>query len=281
MLGAAVNILLDPVFIFLLDMGVQGAALATVLSQVCSTAYTLRFLFSDRALVGITRQPLNAGWLRRIVQVGLSPALIIALDNVLLIAVNVMLRKYGGADSDMLIACAAILQSFMLIITMPLGGITAGTQSILGYNYGAGNTRRVVRAEKYIVLLCLVFTVVMFLAAQTLSGLFVRIFTTEPAHIEMAAWMIRTYTLGVLGLAVQYPFVDGMTGMGLVKWGLAFSMLRKGVFFAGVFILPAVFSVTALLYAEPISDILSAVLSGAAYILLFPRLMHRREAEDG
>ena len=72
-----------------------------------------------------------------------------------------------------------------------------------------------------------------------------------------------------------------MTGMGLVKWGLAFSMLRKGVFFAGVFILPAVFSATALLYAEPISDILSAVLSGAAYILLFPRLMHRREAEDG
>ena len=132
MLGAAVNIVLDPVFIFLLDMGVQGAALATVLSQVCSTAYTLRFLFSDRALVGITRQPLNAGWLRRIVQAGLSPALIIALDNVLLIAVNVMLRKYGGADSDMLIACAAILQSFMLIITMPLGGITAGTQSILG-----------------------------------------------------------------------------------------------------------------------------------------------------
>ncbi len=139
MLGAAVNIALDPVFIFLMDMGVRGAALATVLSQACSTAYTLRFLFGKRALVGITKQPVNAGWLRRIVQVGLSPALIIALDNVLLIAVNVMLRRYGGADSDMLIACAAILQSFMLIITMPLGGITAGTQSILGYNYGAGN----------------------------------------------------------------------------------------------------------------------------------------------
>ena len=92
--------------------------------------------------------------------------------------------------------------------------------------------------------------------------------------------MIRSYTLGVLGLAVQYPFVDGMTGMGLVKWGLTFSMLRKGVFFAGVFILPSVFSATALLYAEPISDILSAVISGAAYILLFPRLMRRREAED-
>lgn len=78
----------------------------------------------------------------------------------------------------------------------------------------------------------------MFVIAQTLSGLFVRIFTAAPAHIEMATWMIRTYTLGVIGLAIQYPFVDGMTGMGLVKWGLTFSMLRKGVFFAGVFILP-------------------------------------------
>ena len=169
----------------------------------------------------------------------------------------------------------------MLIITMPLGGITAGTQSILGYNYGAGDTKRVVRAEKYIVLLCLIFTVIMFVIAQTLSGLFVRIFTAAPAHIEMATWMIRTYTLGVIGLAIQYPFVDGMTGMGLVKWGLTFSMLRKGVFFAGVFILPALFGATALLYAEPISDILSAVLSGAAYLILFPRLMRRREAEDG
>ena len=280
MLGAAVNIALDPVCIFALDMGVRGAAVATVLSQVCSAMYTLRFLFSRRALVGITNCPLHFGWIRRIFQVGLSPALIIALDNVLLISVNVMLRKYGGADSDMLIACAAILQSFMLIITMPLGGITAGTQSILGYNYGAGDTRRVMRAEKRIVLLCFIFTAVMFVIAQTMATPFVRIFTTDPVHIEQAAWMIRTYTLGVLGLAIQYPFVDGMTGMGLVRWGLTFSLLRKGIFFAGVYLLPALFSATTLLYAEPISDILSATVSGAAFILLFPRLMRRREAEN-
>ena len=279
-LGAAVNIVFDPVFIFWMDMGVRGAALATVVSQACSTAYTLRFLFGRRALVGITRQPLHVGWLRRIVQVGLSPALIIALDNVLLISVNVMLRRYGGTDSDMLIACAAILQSFMLIIPMPLGGITAGTQSILGYNYGAGDTKRVVRAEKYIVLLCFVFTAVMFAAAQTIPRVFAGIFTDDPANIEMAAWMIRIYTLGVVGLAVQYPFVDGLTGMGLVKWGLLFSMFRKLIFLAGVFILPAMFSATTLLYAEPLSDILSASVSGVAYFVLFPKLMRRREQED-
>ena len=217
MLGAAVNIALDPVFIFALNMGVRGAALATVLSQICSTAYILRFLLGGKAAVGITRQPVNPGWMRRIVQVGLSPALIIALDNVLLISVNIMLRRYGGADSDMLIACAAVMQSFMLIITMPLGGITAGTQSILGYNYGAGNTKRIAQAFRGIILLCVAFCGLMFVLAQTVSGSFVRIFTRDPAYIDMASYMIRTYSLGVLGLAIQYPAVDGMTGMGLIR----------------------------------------------------------------
>ena len=276
MLGAAVNIALDPVFIFALHMGVRGAALATVLSQACSTAYILRFLTGGRAAVGITRQPVNFGWIRRIVQVGLSPALIIALDNVLLISINVMLRRYGGADSDMLIACAAIMQSFMLIITMPLGGITAGTQSVLGYNYGAGDIKRVMKAFRCIVLLCLVFCGVMFLLAQTVSGAFVKIFTKDPAYIDMAAYMIRTYSLGVLGLSIQYPFVDGMTGMGLVRWGLTFSMLRKGIFLVCVFVLPPIFGATAVMFSEPVSDIASAVFSGCAAIFILPRLVRKR-----
>ena len=279
MLGAAVNIALDPVFIFALDMGVRGAALATVLSQVCSTAYILRFLLGGKAAVGITRQPVNPGWMRRIVQVGLSPAMIIALDNVLLISVNVMLHTYGGADSDMLIACAAVMQSFMLIITMPLGGITAGTQSILGYNYGAGNTKRILQAFRSIILLCLVFCGVMFAIAQTVSGSFVRIFTRDPAYIDMASYMIRTYSLGVLGLAVQYPAVDGMTGMGLIRWGLTFSMLRKGLFLVCVFVLPPLFGATAVMFSEPVSDITAAVFSAGGLAFVLPKLMRKREAE--
>lgn len=278
-LGAAVNIVLDPVFIFVFDMGVRGAALATVLSQICSTTYTLRFLFSDRALVGIKKLPLHLGWIRRIFQVGLSPAIIIGLDSVLLISVNVMLSKYGGDNRDMLIACAAIVQSFMMMVTMPLGGITAGTQAIMGYNYGSGDTGRVVRAEKRIVILCTIFTTTMFIIAQTLAAPFARIFTSDQGHIAMAAQMIRMYTLGVMGLSIQYPFVDGMTGMGMVRWGLTFSLLRKGIFFVGVCILPMFFDVITVMYAEPISDLLSAVLSGLGYCLIFPRIMRRREAE--
>ena len=277
MLGAAVNIALDPVFIFALNMGVRGAALATVLSQICSTAYILRFLLGGKAAVGITRQPVNPGWMRRIVQVGLSPALIIALDNVLLISVNIMLRRYGGADSDMLIACAAVMQSFMLIITMPLGGITAGTQSILGYNYGAGNTKRIAQAFRGIILLCVAFCGLMFVLAQTVSGSFVRIFTRDPAYIDMASYMIRTYSLGVLGLAIQYPAVDGMTGMGLIRWGLTFSMLRKGLFLVCVFVLPPLFGATAVMFSEPISDITAAIVSACGLASVLPRLLRRQQ----
>jgi len=278
-LGAAINIALDPMLIFMCDWGVRGAALATVLSQICSSAYTLRFLFGKRATVPIAPREWSAGWMRRILQVGLSPALIIALDNVMLIAVNVMLRSCGGSQSDRLIACAAILQSFMLIVTMPLGGITAGTQAILGYNYGAGRTDRVMAAEKRIMLLCLAFTGVMFVVARVIPDQFARVFTDDPSSIEMTARMIRTYTLGICGLSIQYPFVDGLTGMGLVKWGLFFSMFRKIVFMTCVIVLPLAFTVEALFYAEPVSDILAMLLSGVGFLILLPRLMRKREQE--
>ena len=275
MLGAAVNIALDPVFIFALHMGVRGAALATVLSQACSTVYILRFLMSDRAAVRITRQPVNFGWMRRIVQVGLSPALIIALDNVLLISINVMLRKYGGADSDMLIACAAIMQSFMLVITMPLGGLTMGTQTILGYNLGARRPEKILRAQRYIFVIAVSFCALMTLAAQTIPHLFACIFTKEPEYIAMTARLIRIYTLGTVLLGMQYEIVDGFTGMGVVKIALPLSVFRKVVFFACIFILPRFLPIEQIFFCEPISDIFPPLVSILVYALTIKRVINR------
>ena len=92
----------------------------------------------------------------------------------------------------------------------------------------------------------------------------------------MAAYMIRTYSLGVLGLAIQYPFVDGMTGMGLVRWGLPFSMFRKGVFLVSVFVLPPIFGATAVMFSEPLSDVIGAVCSGCAAIVILPKLVRKQ-----
>lgn len=159
MLGAVLNIVLDPVFIFVLDMGVAGAAVATVLSQLASCIFVLVFLFGRQPPIRITFGGYSARIMGRVMATGFTPFIIIAFDNVMIIALNSLLQKYGGAgQGDLLVAAATIAQSFMLVVTMPLGGITGGTGSILGYNYGAGQPKRILEAQKFILLLCLGYT---------------------------------------------------------------------------------------------------------------------------
>ena len=122
LLGAVMNIVLDPVFIFALDMGVRGAAIATVISQACSCAYALRFLLGRRAQIRIERPRLESAIIRRVLTLGFTPFSIIAVDNAMIIAMNAVLQRYGGAgEGDLLITVATIVQSFMLVVTMPLG----------------------------------------------------------------------------------------------------------------------------------------------------------------
>ena len=281
LLGAALNLLLDPVFIFLLDLGVKGAALATVLSQLASCLYVLRFLSRPDIPVPIRRESWDGRLVRKILSVGFTPFLIVAVDNVMILSMNALLQKYGGpARGDMLLTCATILQSFMLIVTMPLSGITTGTQTILGFNYGARNSRRVLEAEKYILLLCLAYTTLFFLLAHTLPQLFVKIFTRDPESVRLTVWAIQVYTLGVIPLGGQYMVVDGFTGMGIVGLALSLSFFRKLVFFVSLFSLPVFFDVASLFYAEPISDILGAGVSAAVYFLTIRRILKNREKAE-
>ena len=155
-LGAALNIALDPVLIFALNMGVRGAALATVLSQMASAAGAVIFLRGRRAAIRLERGGLSLSAARKILTLGFTPFAIIAIDNVMLIAMNAILQRYGGAlEGDRLVTCAVIAQSFMLVMTMPLGGISGGTQAILSYNYGARQFGRVRDAQKKIFRLCM------------------------------------------------------------------------------------------------------------------------------
>lgn len=142
-LGAVTNIVLDPVFIFVFDMGVAGAAFATVLSQFASAVFVLRFLRGNRVLLRLEFECPQVKTVCKIALMGLSPFLIIAFDNVLIISLNTVIQMYGGAEADMLLTCTTIVQSFMLIVTMPLGGITSGTGAILGFNFGAGRPDRI------------------------------------------------------------------------------------------------------------------------------------------
>lgn len=279
LLGAVLNIILDPIFIFTLDMGVKGAALATILSQMASCIFVLLFLFGSRPPVRITFGGYSMRVVRSVMTVGLTSFLIIAVDNVMIIAMNAVLQRYGGAgQGDMLVTCATIMQSFMLIVTMPLGGITSGTQSILGFNYGACRPDRVIKAQKYILVLCLLYTTVLFLAAQVIPQLFVLIFSRDPEVVAMASRAIRIYTLGIIPLGVQYEIVDGFTGMGVVKAALPLSFWRKALYFVSLFALPAVFGAQAVFFTGPISDFGGTLVSCIVYALIIKRVLGKRAA---
>ena len=275
LIGAIINIVLDPIFIFALHMGVAGAAIATVISQVASCAFVLCVLFSKHIEVPITFGGYDLKVIGRVTSIGMSAFLIILFDNVMLISLNMMLQRYGGDNSDMLLTCNTIVQSFELLITMPLGGLTMGTQTILGYNLGARRPEKILRAQRYIFVIAVSFCALMTLAAQTIPHLFAGIFTKEPEYIAMTARLIRIYTLGTVLLGMQYEIVDGFTGMGVVKIALPLSVFRKVVFFACIFILPRFLPIEQIFFCEPISDIFPPLVSILVYALTIKRVINR------
>ena len=276
-LGAALNIVLDPLFIFVFDMGVAGAAVATVLSQLASCVYVLCVLFGRTVPVRIGFGRYSLRLVGRILVTGISPFLIIFVDSIMIISMNAVLQSYGGPElGDRLITCATIAQSFMLVVTMPLGGISSSTQTILSFNYGARRPDRVREAQKRIFVLCAVYTGLMMLVAWTCGGVFARLFTTDAGMADQAVWAIRVCSLALLPLGIQYEIVDGFTALGQVRYSLPLSFWRKLVYFVALFALPAAFGARAAFFAEPVSDVLGPAVSIAVYLLVIRRILQRR-----
>lgn len=280
-LGAVLNIILDPIFIFALNMGVPGAAIATVLSQFVSCCFVLSFLFGEYPTVRITFGGYSWKVILRVLSIGFTPFAIIAVDNVMIIAMNAILQKYGGpTQGDMLVTCATIAQSFMLVVTMPLGGISGGTQTILSFNYGARQIDRIKMAQRKIFLLCLAYTGLMTAVAWLGGHWFVQLFTNDETVAQKALWAIRVCTLSLLPLGIQYEIVDGFTAIGKVRYSLPLSFWRKLVYFAALFILPAIWGAESAFFAEPISDIAGPLVSIIVYLLIMKRVLNRRKTEQ-
>lgn len=278
LIGAVTNIILDPVFIFGFRLNVAGAAIATVISQMASCMFALWFLFGKRVPVKITFGQYRLRQMGQIIYFGLSPFLILATDSIIIIVMNTVLQKYGGpSQGDMLITCATIAQSYLLLITSPMIGISGGTQAILSYNYGARQSARVKSAEKNILLLMLAFTSVMFLVSRFVPQYFVRLFTADPEYMDFSVWAIRTYTMMIIPLSFQYVFVDGLTALERTKTALGLSVFRKSLYVICTILLPYFFTAQTAFYAEPICDIVSSVLSTTVFLLIINRHLAKRE----
>lgn len=276
-IGAIMNICLDPLFIFVFKLDIAGAALATIISQAISCLFVTVFLLT-KANIKITFKGYNIKTMLNITKLGISPFLIISLDAVMLIAVNMMLKQTGGQDADFLITVNTITQSFMLFITMPLEGISGGTQCILAYNYGACNRKRVLQAQKAICVLCVIYTTIFFITAWVGGTGFIALFTDDAAIAAESFKAIKISTLAIIPLGVQYAIVDGFTGMSQVKLSLFLSLWRKTMYFIVVFVVPFVIAPNAIFLAEPICDVLAVAMTVPCYFIFNNKILAKRES---
>ena len=269
LIGAVSNIILDPVFIFVCKMDVAGAAVATVISQFASCAFALWFLLGEKVHVPISFGNYSLKVMGRILCLGFSPFMILATDSLILILMNSALQTYGGPEQgDMLITCATIAQSYLLMITAPMLGISGGTQAILSFNYGAHRADRIRQAEKFILKLMCLFTSAMFLLSWLIPGFFVGMFTSDGETARFSIRAIHIVTLMIVPLGFQYVFVDGLTAMAKTKEALMLSVFRKGLYAAGCVVLPMLFTAEAAFYTEPLADIVSATVTATVYLLV-------------
>ncbi len=259
MLGTIVNVVLDPVLIFGFDMGIQGAALATVIAQITVCVYVFNFLLRKKDIpISLTFGGYEMRIVKRILSIGFMSFLITFMDNMILILMNMSLRKYGGDMGDAYIASAAIIQSFMALINCPGQGITSGCGTLFSYHYGAGNYQKIMEAFKYVLLLCLGFIGVLLIAVQWQPELFVQMFVRNGSMIENTAVYLRCYTLGMLGIAVQLAYVDGLTAMGKIRFAFLMSIFRKCVYIISLLVLPLLFSVDKIFYVGTVADVIGA-----------------------
>ncbi|MBE6894303.1 MAG: MATE family efflux transporter [Ruminococcaceae bacterium] len=280
-IGAVANIVLDYIFVFVLNLQVAGAAWATVISQFMSCAWTLAFLTGKRVHISLKKHKLSGLIAKKIVSLGFPAFIMYATDSVILIVLNVVLQHYGGAEmGDMLISAATIVQSYGLIVLSPLGGITAGTQAVLSYNYGAKNKERVIKSFAYISAMAVAFCTVMFVISRFAPQYYVQFFTKDKQLADMAVWGIKAYTLGLIPLALHYEATDGLTALGKAHISVCMSAFRKGTFVLLVCLIPLFMPPQYTFVAQSVGDGVCGIINTVICIFILKHILNTMENEE-
>lgn len=275
LIGAILNTILDPIFIFVFKMGVRGAATATIISQAVSAIWVLHFLTGKRTKLRIqkSKMRLNHKILFPVLALGLSPFIMQSTESLLNICFNNSLQRYGG---DIAVGTMTILSSVSQLLLLPLQGITQGAQPIISFNYGAGNTSRVKKAIKFQLIICILFTTTMCIIIETFPTAFIRIFNNKEELLTMATWSLRVYCSGMFVLGAQLACQQSFVALGQAKTSLLLAFLRKLILLIPlIFILPAFINnqVLAVFLAEPIADITAAIITVATFSVVTKKLL--------
>ncbi len=278
--GAVLNIMLDPLFIFTFSMGVKGAAIATVLSQLASMCVSIMALRGSDATIKLRFRGFMPSQITKIIKFGLSSFIIISTDSLLLVILNAMLQRYGGPEmGDILITCSTIVQSYHILVTYPMGGMTAGCQGLVSYNYGAGYTDRVRKSISDLQILITSYTVAMTALTFIFPGYFAMLFTSDNEILTLSVKYMIIFESMIIPLSFQYVNVDMMTALGQIHISLPLSLLRKISFMIASIILPVLFAADAAFFSEPISDIISCTVGTIVVYRNLGRILQKREKE--
>lgn len=276
-MGAGLNIALDPIFIFVFGMGVRGAALATIISQTASALWVLRFLLSGKGLLRLKRQYLRIRpkVMLSVVALGVSPFIMQSTESLVQIVFNKTLAEYGG---DQYVGAIVIIVSIMQFMMLPLQGFAQGAQPIIGYNYGAHDYGRVKTAIKYCTLFCVGAGALLWSVTEFIPWLPVRIFTDDPAVVELTASIMPMFFMGMLLFGFQMAFQQVFISLGQAKVSVFIACLRKLILLIPLtmilprFITPATRGV---FLAEPIADVTAALTCCALFAYKYRVLLCR------
>ncbi len=277
LIGAVLNIILDPVFIFGFDMGVKGAALATVISQAVSAIWVVRFLLSKQSVIRIKWENMKPDLkiIGSVCALGVSPFVMQSTEALVTIVLNNGLQSYGG---DLYVGSLTILQSVMQLIVVPVNGLTQGVQPVISYNFGAGNFDRVKKTFKTVLIADLAVTVIACLLTQFVPGVFAAVFTDEAALIALVKEVMPIFFAGIWIFGVQMACQSAFMGMGQAVVSLFLALLRKVILLIPLaLILPKFFGVQGIYYAEPVADIAAALTTGVVYAVMSKKLFSKSE----
>ena len=273
MLGAILNLLLDPLFIFVFKMGVRGAAIATVISQVVSALWVLRFLTGKQALIPLRRDhmKIQIPLLKKILSLGIVGFIMKGTNSLVQIVCNATLQTYGG---DLYVGIMTVVNSVREILYLPVSGITSGAQPVIGFNYGAKAYSRVRQGIKFMTIACTAYTAASWIAVLAATRFFVSIFSSDAAMLAAGPHALNIYFFGFVFMAFQSSGQASFQALGDARHAVFFSLFRKVIIVVPLTLLfPRLgFGVDGVFMAEPVSNLLGGL---ACFITMYLTVYRR------
>lgn len=272
-IGAVLNLILDPLFIFAFGLGVRGAAIATVISQTASAVWVIHTLLDKKAVLTLRREEIRPSGreIKDIAALGVSPFIMTSTESLISIVINRGLASYGG---DLYVGSFTIIQSIMQMISAPVSGFTQGIQPIISYNYGAGNIKRVRRTYRRMILATFLFVNLVTACIMAFPQVFASVFTNQTDLIELVGEVMPTFMVGMLVFGLQNGIQPTFVALGQAKLSLFIAILRKIILLIPLAIIfPHFWGVMGVYYSEPVSDILSATTATILFLVNIKKIL--------